>query len=149
MIIIRQEPPSSKDAIELLEKSCEYIIANCPEDFDHTFKLDVLASSNARFFIVRNEGLAVGCGAYVHLDIDTVEIKHVYVSDSARGLGLGKKLLIYIETIAKQNNVKKIVLETNTSLTAACELYSKFDYKICNPYKLNHSASDIFMFKHI
>lgn len=149
MIIIRQETPYSQEAIYLLEKSCEYIANNCPDDFNHTYELSILASNQARFFIVRNGGLAVGCGSYVHLDEETVEIRHIYVDDSARGLGLGKRLLTYIESIAKRNNIKKIMLETNTTLVAACDLYIKYGYIVCDPYIDIYSETDIFMSKNI
>lgn len=147
MITIWQETPFSIEAIELLDKSCENIANTCPDDFNHTYDLTKLASNEARFFIVKNDSLAIGCGAYVHLDADTVEIKHIYVDDSARGLGAGKELLIYIESVAKANKVKKIVLETNTALKAACDLYIKFGYIVCEPYIEIYSETDIFMYK--
>lgn len=133
MIIIRQENPCLPESVDLLRKSCEQVLA-LQEDFNHTYKLDVLSGNQARFFLIRKNNLALGCAAYVHIDEYIVELKHVYLDDSLRGLGCGKELLSHIERIAKQHKVKTIVLETLIDMVAAYAMYQKFGYIRCAPY---------------
>ena len=148
MIVIRQESPCSQEAIDLLKRSCEHVFS-LQEDFNHTYKLDILSSNQARFFLIRKDSLAVGCAAYVHLDKHTVELKHVYLDDSLRGLGCGKELLLHIERIAKHNQVKIIVLETLFGMVAAYAMYQKYGYVECESYIENPLNDSIFMKKEI
>lgn len=148
MIIIRQESPCSPEAIRLLKKSCEHVLG-VQDDFNHTYKLDILSSNQARFFVVRNDNLAIGCGCYVHLTDDTVEIKHIYLNESSRGSGCGKELLLHIEKIAKWDNVKTIVLETVVDMEAAYAMYQKFGYEQCEPYVLHPLHDSIYMYKNL
>jgi ribosomal protein S18 acetylase RimI-like enzyme len=47
----------------------------------------------------------------------------MWVAESARGLGLGRRLLAELERHAAANGVRTLRLETNRNLTAAISLY--------------------------
>ena len=47
----------------------------------------------------------------------------MWVAESARGLGLGRRLLGELERHAAANGVRTLRLETNKNLTAAISLY--------------------------
>jgi putative acetyltransferase len=146
MLTISIENPRSYEAIELLHKSCAYIHHLYPEDSEHTFKLDLLASIRARFVIARNRNNeAIGCGAFEHRGNNEVELKHIYINEKARGLGCGKALVKYLEQLAFQENITRIVLETGPKQPAALGLYRSMGYQECEPYLVDYPIHAIFM----
>lgn len=148
MLTISLENPRSYEAIELLHKSCAYIHHLYPEDSEHTFKLDILDSDRAAFVIARNRnGQAIGCGAFERMGLFQVELKHVFLDEKARGLGCGKSLVNYLEQLARQENISKIVLETGPKQPAAIGLYKSLGYKECDPYITEYLPHAIFMHK--
>jgi DNA-binding MarR family transcriptional regulator/GNAT superfamily N-acetyltransferase len=70
----------------------------------------------------------IGCGALkLHADAPA-EIKRMWVAGSARGLGLGRRLLTELETYAAEHGAGVVRLETNRSLTEAIGLYRSNGY---------------------
>ena len=70
----------------------------------------------------------IGCGALkLHADAPA-EIKRMWVAGSARGLGLGRRLLSELETYAAEHGAGVVRLETNRSLTEAIGLYRSSGY---------------------
>ena len=71
---------------------------------------------------------AVGCGALkFHRDAPT-ELKRMWVAPSARGLGIGRRLLTELEAEAARGGARVLHLETNGSLTEAIALYRSAGY---------------------
>jgi DNA-binding MarR family transcriptional regulator len=75
------------------------------------------------FLVARLRGDAVGCGALKFHGTGPAEVKRMWVAESARGLGLGRRLLAELERHAAANGVRTLRLETNRNLTAAISLY--------------------------
>ncbi|NJP97777.1 MarR family transcriptional regulator [Nonomuraea sp. FMUSA5-5] len=69
----------------------------------------------------------VGCVA-LKLHRETAEIKRMWVDPSARGLGLGRRLLAEAESRAAGEGVRTLRLETNRALTEAVALYRSSGY---------------------
>ena len=58
------------------------------------------------------------------------EIKRMWVADSARGLGIGRRLLTELEARAPRRTARRAIrLETNRSLTEAIALYRSAGYR--------------------
>jgi DNA-binding MarR family transcriptional regulator/GNAT superfamily N-acetyltransferase len=72
-------------------------------------------------------GDPVGMGA-LKLHGETAEIKRMWVADSARGLGLGRRLLADLEDRAHAQGARRAQLETNRALTEAIALYKSAGY---------------------
>jgi DNA-binding MarR family transcriptional regulator len=70
----------------------------------------------------------IGCGAVKHHDDAPSEIKRMWVAESARGLGLGRRLLSELETWAAGRGAGTLRLETNRALTEAIALYRSAGY---------------------
>jgi len=71
----------------------------------------------------------IGCGALkLHAGAPT-ELKRMWVAASARGLGLGRRLLTELEAEALRRGSGTIRLETNRSLTEAIALYRSSGYR--------------------
>jgi DNA-binding MarR family transcriptional regulator/GNAT superfamily N-acetyltransferase len=80
------------------------------------------------FLVARLRGDAVGCGALKFHGAAPAELKRMWVSESARGLGLGRRLLAELERHAATTGVRTLRLETNKDLTAAISLYRSAGY---------------------
>lgn len=70
----------------------------------------------------------IGCGALKLHGAEPAEIKRMWVDPSARGLGLGRRLLDELEDHAVQRDVNLVRLETNGSLDEAINLYRSSGY---------------------
>lgn len=65
----------------------------------------------------------VGCGALKLHGAEPAEIKRMWVSPDARGLGLGRRLLAELERTAAAHGATAVRLETNHNLKEAIALY--------------------------
>lgn len=75
-------------------------------------------------------GNPAGCGALkFHSGDDIAEVKRMWVSPGARGLGLGRRLLGELETQAAHHGARRLRLETNRNLTEAIALYRTAGYQ--------------------
>jgi DNA-binding MarR family transcriptional regulator/GNAT superfamily N-acetyltransferase len=71
----------------------------------------------------------VGCGALKFGGSGPADIKRMWVAPSARGLGLGRRLLPELESQAAARGVRVVRLETNRSLAEAISLYRNSGYR--------------------
>lgn len=74
-------------------------------------------------------GEAVACGAVKHLAGGPTDIKRMWVSPAARGLGLGRRMLAELEQLARGAGAQTARLETNRVLTEAIALYTSAGYR--------------------
>ena len=71
----------------------------------------------------------VGCGGLKLHGAEPAEIKRMWVSPEARGLGLGRRLLTELEREAIAHGAPAVRLETNRNLTEAIALYRAAGYR--------------------
>src|SRR5262249_37477624 len=71
----------------------------------------------------------VGCGALKLHGDEPAEVKRMWVSGAARGLGVGRRLLTELEHYAAGAGVRVLRLETNRSLVEAIGLYRSAGYR--------------------
>jgi DNA-binding MarR family transcriptional regulator/GNAT superfamily N-acetyltransferase len=76
----------------------------------------------------------IGCGALKLHDNEPAEIKRMWVAESARGLGIGRRLLSELEDHAAQHGAQAVRLETNKALTEAISLYRSAGYSEIAPF---------------
>jgi GNAT superfamily N-acetyltransferase len=79
-------------------------------------------------------GGPVGCGALKFHDDAPTEIKRMWVTPTARGLGLGRRLLAELETYAGARGAHAVRLETNQTLDEAIALYRSAGYREVRPF---------------
>jgi GNAT superfamily N-acetyltransferase len=70
----------------------------------------------------------VGCGAVKFLPGQPADLKRMWVAASARGLGIGRRLLTELERLAAGHGVDAVRLETNGTLLEAISLYRSAGY---------------------
>jgi len=71
----------------------------------------------------------VGCGAVKHHPGAPSDIKRMWVSPSARGLGLGRRLLGELEARAERSGASVTRLDSNHALVEAIALYRSAGYR--------------------
>jgi GNAT superfamily N-acetyltransferase len=65
---------------------------------------------------------------------DVTDIKRMWLAESARGLGLGRRLLERLEELARQHGSTEVRLETGDVLTEAIGLYRSAGYAEVPPF---------------
>jgi GNAT superfamily N-acetyltransferase len=77
------------------------------------------------FLVARRTGTLVGCGGLKLHPGNWAEIKRMWVSPDARGLGLARRMLQALESHARLSGATLLRLDTNGALTEAQALYRR------------------------
>ena len=77
----------------------------------------------------------VACGCFKKYDKNTIEIKRMFVSPEARGMGLAQNILRELELWAHDLGYSFSVLETLYKQKEAIALYQKTGYNIVDNYE--------------
>ncbi|MBR0827892.1 MarR family transcriptional regulator [Bradyrhizobium manausense] len=75
------------------------------------------------FIVAMSDGLPIGCVGLKGSGGEIAEIKRLWVSPAARGLGLGRRLMDAAETAARELGITVLRLDTNSALPEAGQLY--------------------------
>ncbi len=81
------------------------------------------------------DGSPIGCGMVHTLSPGVAEIKRVYVSETARGLGAGRRIMVMLLEICRERGFDRIVMDTGRVLTAAQTLYRDLGFVETGPYQ--------------
>ena len=90
--------------------------------------VEELTPPRGYFLLATLHGEPVGCGA-LKCHANYGEIKRMWVRASSRGLGLGKRILQHLESLARKRRIPLLRLETNKALTEAQALYRSSGYR--------------------
>lgn len=96
------------------------------------------------FLVAELDGAPVGCGGVRMIAPGRGEIKHLWMRPAARGSGLGRALLLELESRAAALGATEVVLDTNERLEAAQSLYRSSGYVDVEPYNDNPNATHWF-----
>ena len=86
----------------------------------------------------------IGCGALKFHEGEPTELKRMWIAESARGLGVGRRLLAELEAHAGRSSSAIVRLETNKALTEAIELYRSAGYAEVAPFNAEPYADHWF-----
>ena len=75
------------------------------------------------FLVAMSDGLPLGCVGLKGTDKGYAEIKRLWVSPAARGMGLARRLMAEVEDIARDLNIDLLRLDTNSALPEAVRFY--------------------------
>lgn len=121
----------------LLDAHSAHCMESSPEDSNHSLSADDLSAPNIRFWALFEKDVPVGCGALKDLGGGLAEIKSVHVAASARRRGLARRIMIFLQTEARNAGYRELALETGSSklpeFDAARELYQTLGYEPCDP----------------
>lgn len=132
LIIVAPEPADSADARWCIGQYVDELGRRFEQGFDPSLSIPAaeadMTPPHGVLLVARLRGRPVGCGALKFHPGEPTELKRMWVDASARGLGLGRRLLRELEQHAAREGTKTIRLETNGSLTEAIALYRSAGY---------------------
>jgi putative acetyltransferase len=134
LIAIARESPRQDDIIALIRQSDALMQSLYPAESNHLVDVESLAAANVHFLVAREEGRALGCGAFVLGEAGQAEMKRVFVDPTARGKGVARVLMEGLEREAAQLGVTLMQLETGIKQPEAIALYRKFGYAERGPF---------------
>ncbi|NND51366.1 MAG: GNAT family N-acetyltransferase [Flavobacteriaceae bacterium] len=79
-------------------------------------------------------GSAIGCGAISEYDLNTMEIKRMYVSPEVRGRKIGVKILSELENWSRELGGTKCILFMGSKQPEASRLYENNGYRLIQKY---------------
>jgi len=117
---------------------------------DHLFEL--FQTPESIYFIAEIDGNIVGGSGIFPtegLPLGTCELVKLYLDKSARGTGLGKKLLLQSMQWAKENGYSQVYLESMPELSKAVSIYEHVGFERLTQAMGNsgHDGCDIWMLK--
>lgn len=142
---IKPEDPYSDDASMLMDELSECLRMITGDNGKNSFNIEDVCSDRSVFVIARDrDGTAVGCGAVRPMNDHIAEVKRMYAKMKA--LGVGTKILCYLEEEAFKMGYSKIQLETRLVNKKAVSFYEHNGYtRISNYGKyINHNESVCF-----
>jgi DNA-binding MarR family transcriptional regulator/GNAT superfamily N-acetyltransferase len=131
LVDVRIVDPSSEAA----EFCVSSYFAELDVRFDAGFDLAVSKSADISEFaeptgmllVAHLHDEPVGCGALRFYEQGT-DVKRMWVAQSARGLGVGRRILSELERHARERGITSLRLETNRNLHEAINLYRSTGY---------------------
>ena len=129
--------PDSPAAQYCLERYFEELAARFETGYDPALGISAtpaeLTPPRGYLVVATLDEEPVGCGA-LKCHADYGEIKRMWVAKSARGLGLGTRILLHLEYLARQRRLPLLRLETNKALTEAQALYRRHGFREVPPF---------------
>jgi DNA-binding MarR family transcriptional regulator len=126
-IAIEEVDPRDDAARYCLETYYAELRQRFKNGFDVSLSRDPDAADMLRprgvFLLAMSDGLPVGCVGLKGSGGNIAEVKRLWVSETARGLGLSKRLMQAAETAARELSVKILRLDTNSAMSEALGLY--------------------------
>jgi GNAT superfamily N-acetyltransferase len=88
------------------------------------------ANGDGRIWQVERDGRLIGCTAIVLRDNDVGQLRWVLLDPSARGTGLGKRLVNTALQYCRDNCCVSVVLETTDGLPESQTLYESLGFEV-------------------
>lgn len=142
------EDPNTPDAQSCLAKYFAELAVRFPGGFDPAQSVlgtaDHFKPPEGYFVVARLRGEPIACGAIVFLENSRAYFKRMWVSESVRGVGLGRRLLEELEGLAREAGAKTACLETHDALSEAIAMYRSSGYREVAPFNDEHYADHWF-----
>jgi putative acetyltransferase len=96
--------------------------------------------------VVEENHVIVATVGIIKVDNSTCELRKMYLYPNQRGKGLGKKLLEFSLSKAKELKFNRMILETAGPLKEAISLYKKYGFSEYKPNHLSERCDQAFEF---
>lgn len=132
-IEIAVETPLQDDVRALVAELNSALLELTPPEHCYHLTVEQMAGEDTTVFIARDSGLAVGCGALKRHGGGLGEVKRMYTRPSHRGRKIGAQIVEQVEALARQEGLKRLVLETGDRHPAAWTVYERAGFSRCGP----------------
>jgi len=132
--VISRERPDTNDARVLITELDAYLIPLSPKESRHGYPVEKLMNEDVPFFIIRDNGIAVGCGAVKLCGTEYGEIKRMYIRPQFRGLGFAKLMLDHLAIYARSHGITILRLETGIAQPEAIGFYERAGFQLIAPF---------------
>ena len=126
-IAIEEADPRGEAARSCLGEYYAELGRRFEKEFDVSRSRDPDAADMVRprgaFLLAMSDGMPIGCVGLKGAGGELAEIKRLWICPTARGLGVGKRLMRAAETVARELSVEILRLDTNSALPEALKLY--------------------------
>lgn len=126
-ITIDEVDPRKPDAVHCLSAYYAELGRRFARGFDVSLSRDPDAVDMIRprgtFLLAQSDGVPLGCVGLKGNGSEIAEIKRLWVADSARGLGVARRLMADVEDAARDLGITTLRLDTNSALPEAEKLY--------------------------
>jgi len=89
---------------------------------------------NGKALLVRYREEICACGVYKKWQVDTCEMKRLFVLDRFRGQGIGRDLCAALLAAAAHDGYRHMCLETGNLFREAIALYQALGFRPCAPH---------------
>jgi len=135
---LRSEAPDSAAAQWCLQQYFAELAARFEVGFDparsNSASPEEMTLPAGFFVMAWLDGAPVGCGALKLSEGRIGEIKRMWTAPSARGLGVARRVLRWLEAKAREVGLTRLRLETNRALSEAQALYRGEGYQEVAPF---------------
>jgi len=132
-IAVAVESPLQDDVRDLVAALNATLLELTPPEFVFHMTVEQMAEPATTVFIARDGGKAVGCGALKRHEDGIGEVKRMYTRPSHRGRRIGAEIVARIEAMAREEGLKRLVLETGDRHPAAWAVYERAGFTRCGP----------------
>lgn len=101
-------------------------------------------SNNGFFGVIEIDSSIVATVGLHRVDQNTCELRKMYALPSQRGKGLGKSIIEFALSKAKELGYNRVILETASPLKEAIGLYKKYGFKEFSPEHLSSRCDQAF-----
>ena len=143
-IVIERVDPAIPSARWCVQQYISELASRFEEGFDPARSIPAddaeLRPPLGAMLVASVDGEPVACGAVKLIGPRVGSLKRMWVANSARGVGLGRRMLEALESEARALGVTTLRLETNRALTEAIALYRRSGYGEVAPFNADPYA---------
>jgi GNAT superfamily N-acetyltransferase len=144
-LVVGIENVDSIEAIQLMRELSEKLKEITGDTGENSFNIDDMTHSRSVFVLCRYQGQPLGCGALRPLNETTAELKRMY--SRKNGIGVGSKILSFLEKEAINLNYTIIRLATRKINNKAIQFYESKGYTCIPNYGKYMDRTDAICFE--
>lgn len=132
-VVIAVETPLQDEVRTLVAELNAVLVELTPPEHCHHLTVEQMSDAATTVFIARENGAAIACGALKRHADGIGEVKRMYTRPSHRGRKIGEQMIARIEAMAREEGLKRLVLETGDQHHAAWKVYENAGFVRCGP----------------